>query len=90
MKSKPQGKHRSARPALLVLLALVLSAPTLSNMLAGSDSTVDAGIHLAGAVIVAWVAVAFVGYLFDGYRTASVRHALHHDEREGTPGRSGE
>jgi len=83
VKSKPQGKHRSARPGLLVLLALVLSAPTLSNMLAGRDSTVDAGIHLAGAVIVSWVAVAFVGYLFDSYRTASVRHALDREQRDG-------
>lgn len=72
-KSKPKVKRGSARPGVLVLLALALSAPTLSNLLSGSDSTVDAGVHLGGAVVIAWVAVTVVGHLFDSYRAASLR-----------------
>jgi len=73
MASKTRAKQKAARPAVLVLLALLLSAPTLANVLAGSEGATDAGEHLAGAVIVAWVAVAFVGHMIDNYRASSLK-----------------
>ena len=67
-------KHATMRPAVFVLLALALSAPTLGNILSGSDSAVTAGEHLAAAVVISWVAVRLVGHLLDNYRSSSDNH----------------
>ena len=63
----------SLRPALLVLLALALAAPTLVNIVDGAISTTSAGIHLVGAIAVAWVAVGIVSHLVNSYRAAVLR-----------------
>jgi hypothetical protein len=83
MKSKARGKQKTVRPALLVLIALLLSAPTLANVLAGSEAMTDAGEHLAGAVIVAWLAVAVVGHMIDSYRTSSFHRAKAENRHRG-------
>lgn len=67
------GKVPSARPAVLVLLSVALSLPTLSNIVNRSISSIDAGEHLVGAIVVSWVGVTLVGRLIDSYRAAS-RH----------------
>lgn len=71
-------KAASMRPAIFVLLALALSAPTLANILGGRDSAMNAGVHLTAAILVSWVAVAVVGHLVDSYRSAAMRRAQHH------------
>jgi membrane protease YdiL (CAAX protease family) len=63
----------SIRPALLVLIALALAAPTLVNLTEGAISAASAGEHLAGAIIVAWVGVSIVGHMVDSYRAAVIR-----------------
>lgn len=63
-------KRKSMRPALFVLLALVLSAPTLAGVAAGTAQATTAGEQLAGAVVLAWLAVSTVGRLVDGYQAS--------------------
>jgi hypothetical protein len=75
-----QVKRTSMRPAIFILLTLALSAPTLANVLGGADSAIDAGLHLAAAILVAWAAVGFVGYLVDNYRSATLRRAQRQQE----------
>ncbi|MGD0808195.1 MAG: hypothetical protein ABSA91_00585 [Acidimicrobiales bacterium] len=70
-------KTPSIRPAILVLMALALSAPTISNVASGNDSAVAAGEHVGGAIVVSWFAVGLVGYLVDSYRSAAVRRNQH-------------
>jgi hypothetical protein len=66
-------KTPSIRPAILVLMALALSAPTISNIAGGSEPAMAAGEHIGGAIVVSWLAVGFVGHLVDSYRSAAVR-----------------
>ncbi len=73
-------KNPTMRPAVFVLLALALSAPTLGNILNGSDSTDTAGGHLAAAVLISWVAVRLVGHLLDNYRASSDNHQARRDQ----------
>jgi hypothetical protein len=68
-------KRSSMRPAIFVLLALGLSEPTLSNILGGNESAVNAGVHLGAAILVSWAAVGIVGYLVDSYRAAALRRS---------------
>jgi hypothetical protein len=58
------------RPAVFILLTLALSAPTLANVLTGSDSALNAGEHLTAAIVISWFGVGVVGYLIDSYRAA--------------------
>lgn len=71
-------KHKSMRPAIFVLIALVLSAPTLASVAGGTDPAVGAGEHLAAAVLVSWGAVSVVGHLVDSYRAAALRREQRH------------
>lgn len=64
------------RPAIFILLLLVLSTPTLANILNGSDSALNAGVHLGAATLVAWFAVGLVAHLVDNYRAATLRERL--------------
>lgn len=74
-------KNPSMRPAIFVLVALVLSAPTLLAVAGGTTTAVNAGEHLAGAVLVAWAAVSAVAHLLDGYRAMALRRdEAHHSE----------
>lgn len=73
-------KNPTMRPAIFVLLALALAAPTLGNIMSGSDSAVTAGEHLAAAVVVSWVAVRLVGHLLDNYRSSSSNHRAQRDQ----------
>ena len=66
-------KAPSIRPAILVLLALCLSAPTISNIAGGNESAMAAGEHIGGAILLSWGAVSVVGYLVDSYRHAALR-----------------
>jgi hypothetical protein len=66
-------KTPSVRPAILVLMALALSAPTISNIAGGNEPAIAAGEHIGGAIVVSWLAVSVVGYLVDSYRAAAVR-----------------
>jgi hypothetical protein len=66
-------KTPSIRPAILVLMALALSAPTISSIADGNEPAVTAGEHIGGAIIVSWLAVSVLGYLVDSYRAAAVR-----------------
>jgi hypothetical protein len=66
-------KTPSIRPAILVLIALALSAPTISNVAGGNEPAMAAGEHIGGAILVSWFAVGVVGYLVDSYRSAAVR-----------------
>jgi len=73
---------KTIKPALLVFLVLVLSVPTLANILAGSVSATDAGVHLAGAILISWAAVSTLSYLVNNYRAAVLRKQHqqgHHD-----------
>jgi len=70
-------KNPALRPAVFVLLALALSAPTLANILAGNESALGAGLHLGTAILVSWAAVGVVGHLVDSYRAAAFRRAQH-------------
>jgi hypothetical protein len=66
-------KTPSIRPAILVLMVLALSAPTIADIAAGSEPAIAAGEHIGGAILVSWFAVGVVGYLVDSYRSAAVR-----------------
>jgi hypothetical protein len=66
-------KTPSVRPAILVLIALALSAPTLAAIARGNEPAIAAGEHIGGAIVVSWFAVSVVGYLVDSYRAASGR-----------------
>jgi hypothetical protein len=66
-------KTPSIRPAILVLMTLALSAPTIANVAGGNEPAISAGEHVGGAIVVSWFAVGFVGYLVDSYRSAAVR-----------------
>jgi hypothetical protein len=77
-------KQSSLRPAIFILLALALSAPTLANILSGADSAVGAGEHLGAAIVVSWAAVSLVGYLVDMYRVATARRE--YESQEQRPG----
>jgi len=77
-------KNASMRPAIFLLLTLVLSAPTLMNIVSGADSATGAGVHLAAAILVAWVAVSIVGHLVDSYRSSVARRAQHHAQQSQT------
>lgn len=66
-------KSPSIRPAILVLLALALSAPTIANIFSGNEPAIAAGEHVGAAILVSWFAVRLVGYLVDTYREAAVR-----------------
>jgi hypothetical protein len=66
-------KTPSIRPAILVLIALALSAPTISSVAAGNEPAIPAGEHIGGAILVSWFAVGVVGYLVDNYRSAAAR-----------------
>jgi hypothetical protein len=70
-------KTPSIRPAILVLMALALSAPTIANVAGGNEPAVAAGEHIAGAIVVSWIAVGVVGYLVDSYRSAALRRHQH-------------
>ena len=61
-------KNPSLRPAIFLLLALGLSAPTLWNVLLGQCSAMSAGVHLVAAIAVARFSVLGVGRLIDNYR----------------------
>jgi hypothetical protein len=63
------------RPAIFVLLALVLSASTLANIVHGADSAAGAGLHLGAAILISWVAVGTVSHVVTGYRAAALRRA---------------
>ncbi|MGC8626011.1 MAG: hypothetical protein ACP5VR_00405 [Acidimicrobiales bacterium] len=75
---------KTVKPALFVFLSVVLSAPTLANILAGSVSAVSAGAHLVGAILISWAAVGTLSYLVSTYR-ASVAHQQHQQERHDGP-----
>ena len=66
-------KTPSIRPAILVLMALALSAPTIANVAGGNEPAMAAGEHIGGAIVVSWFAVGVVGHLVDSYRSAAVR-----------------
>jgi hypothetical protein len=66
-------KNPSVRPAILVLMALALSAPTISNIASGNEPAMAAGEHIGAAIVVSWLAVSLVGYLIDSYRHAALR-----------------
>jgi hypothetical protein len=66
-------KTPSIRPAILVLMALALSATTISSIANGNETAISAGEHIGGAILVSWFAVRVVGHLVDNYRTAAVR-----------------
>jgi hypothetical protein len=66
-------KTPSIRPAILVLMALALSAPTISNIAGGNEPAIATGEHIGGAIVVSWFAVGVVGYLVDSYRSAALR-----------------
>jgi hypothetical protein len=68
-------KQTSMRPAIFLLLALVLSAPTLLNIVAGSESAMATLVHLGGAILVARIAVQVVSHLVDSYRLSAARRA---------------
>jgi hypothetical protein len=78
-------KSKNIKPALLVLLALVLSAPTLANILSGSVSAASAGMYLAGAILVSWLAVGTISYLVDSYRTAALRRQYEQERHSPRP-----
>ena len=75
-------KSKNVKPALLVLLALVLSAPTLANILGGSVSATTAAMYLAGAILVSWAAVGTISYLVDSYRTAALRRQYEEERHQ--------
>ena len=77
-------KSPSLRPAIFLLLALALSAPTLFNVAEGSDSALNAGIHLVAAILVARLSVLMVGYLVDSYQANAARRAQHQAPRNET------
>jgi hypothetical protein len=66
-------KTPSIRPAILVLMVLALSAPTIANIAGGNEPAMAAGEHIGAAIIVSWIAVGVVGYLVDSYRSAALR-----------------
>jgi hypothetical protein len=66
-------KTPSIRPAILVLMVLALSAPTIANIAGGNEPAMAAGEHIGAAIIVSWIAVGVVGYLIDSYRSAALR-----------------
>jgi len=66
-------KTPSIRPAILVLMVLALSAPTIANIAGGNEPAMAAGEHIGAAIIVSWFAVGIVGYLVDSYRSAALR-----------------
>jgi len=66
-------KTPSIRPAILVLMVLALSAPTIANIAGGNEPATAAGEHIGAAIIVSWIAVGVVGYLVDSYRSAPLR-----------------
>jgi hypothetical protein len=66
-------KTPSIRPAILVLMALALSAPTIANVAGGNEAAMAAGEHVGAAIVVSWFAVGVVGHLVDSYRSAAVR-----------------
>lgn len=74
-------KSQSTRPAIFVLLAVVLSAPTLVNVISGNDSATSAGFYLAAAIILAWAAVSGVGQLVDNYRAHAAHRAQGHPQQ---------
>ena len=61
-------KHKSMRPAIFLLMTLALSASTLLNIVAGSESAMGAGEHIGAAILISWLAVGTVGYTVDRYR----------------------
>jgi hypothetical protein len=65
-------KRKSMRPAIFILIALALSAPTLMAVVSGSAPALSTGEHVGAAIVVARMAVSTVGYLVDSYRA----HAL--------------
>jgi hypothetical protein len=71
-------KRASIRPGVFLLLSLALSAPTLINVATGSDSALNAGLHLLAAILVARVAVLWVGHLVDSYQVHAAQRAHHH------------
>jgi hypothetical protein len=66
-------KTPSIRPAILVLMVLALSAPTIASIAGGNEPAMAAGEHIGAAIIVSWLAVGVVGYLVDSYRSAALR-----------------
>lgn len=78
-------KSPSIRPAILVLMALALSAPTISNIASGNEPAVAAGEHIGAAIVVSWLAVALVGYLVDSYRVAAARRQQHRQSQSPHP-----
>jgi Ca2+/Na+ antiporter len=65
-------KHKSMRPALFLLLALLLSASTLIAVVNGTEPALEVGEHIGAAILISWLAVGTVGYTVDRYRA----HAL--------------
>lgn len=76
-------KSASIRPAIFLLLALALSAPTLVNVVDGSDSATNAGVHLGAAILVACLSVLMVGHLVDSYQAGARRR--HHQAQRNEP-----
>jgi hypothetical protein len=75
-------KAPSLRPAIFLLLTLALSATTLLNIADGSESALDAGIHLVAAILIARLSVLMVGHLVDSYQAnAAGRRAQHQAQR---------
>lgn len=78
-------KPNSMRPAIFLLLAVALAAPTLVNITEGSDSALDAGIHLVAAVLVARFSVLMVGHLVDTYQTSAMHRRAHRQPQQSEP-----
>jgi hypothetical protein len=64
-------KSHSAKPAIFVVLVLVLSSPTLRDILAGSVTATSAAAHLGLAIMVAWAAVSLLSAVISNYAAVS-------------------